>query len=137
MPGETALDRLLSGMAPMLCEDAYTFSVFEKLEQLPSRARIFATVHEDEGITVIAPERDIEGAGPSGTGTWARISLNIHSALSAVGLTAAVSGALATVGISANVIAGHYHDHLFVPWEQRHRALDVLVRLSHREGLES
>lgn len=129
-PGETGLDTLLRDMAPALCADAYTFCVFEKLEQLPASLPIFATVREDEGITVIAPEREVMGEGLAGTGSWARISLNIHSALSAVGLTAAVSGALAAAGISANVLAGHYHDHLFVPWTQREQALEVLVKLS-------
>ncbi|XHR98735.1 transporter [Sphingomonas sp. DBB INV C78] len=81
----------------------------------------FALIREDEGETVIAEDAD---------GGWARISLTIHSSLAAVGLTAAISTALAKAGISANVVAGHYHDHIFVPWDRRIDAMAVLNQLS-------
>jgi hypothetical protein len=128
--GEVALEVLLREMAPILHESPYTFCVVGNLGRWPPTVPVFATVHEDEGITVIAPETDVVREGLPGSGSWARISLNIHSALSAVGLTAAVSGALAEVGISANVLAGHFHDHLFVPWGRRREALDVLTKLA-------
>lgn len=128
--GEAALGTLLREMEPMLCSDPYTFCVIQQRADLPPQLRVFATVHEEEGVTIIAPEIDIARSGLSGSGSWARITLNIHSALSAVGLTAAVSGALAAVGISANVLAGHYHDHLFVPWERRHEAFSVLAQFA-------
>ncbi|MEO1490422.1 MAG: ACT domain-containing protein, partial [Pseudomonadota bacterium] len=57
-------------------------------------------------------------------------SLEVHSDLEAVGLTAAVSVALADAGIACNVIAGLHHDHLFVPWERRETAIEQLQRLS-------
>ena len=61
-------------------------------------------------------------------GAW--ITLNVHSALEAVGLTAAVSRALTEAGISCNVVAAYYHDHLFVPAEQGERALKILQDLA-------
>ena len=54
----------------------------------------------------------------------------IHSSLEAVGLTAAVSTKLATKGISANVIAAYYHDHIFVSAEKAELALLALKELS-------
>ena len=60
----------------------------------------------------------------------ARITLNIHSSLEAVGLTAAVSQALASEAISANVVAGFYHDHIFVPRATGERAVACLTLLS-------
>ena len=51
-------------------------------------------------------------------------------ALEAVGLTAAVSQALAQAGISCNIVAGYYHDHLFVPADEAKRALEVLEALA-------
>ena len=58
------------------------------------------------------------------------ITLRIHSSLAAVGLTAAVSGALAAEGISANMIAGFHHDHILLPAADADRALDILKGLS-------
>jgi hypothetical protein len=43
-----------------------------------------------------------------------------------VGLTAAVSAKLATKGISANVIAAYYHDHIFVQSTKAEIALSAL-----------
>ena len=50
----------------------------------------------------------------------------MHTALDAVGLTAAVATALAEHGIPANVIAGFYHDHLLVPEDRADDAVAVL-----------
>jgi hypothetical protein len=58
------------------------------------------------------------------------ITLNVHSALEAVGLTAAFATALGQAGISCNVIAGYYHDHLFVGQADAERAMHVLRDLA-------
>ena len=67
---------------------------------------------------------------------WARITLQVHSSLTAVGLTARVADALAEAGISANMVAAIHHDHVFVPWERREESLAILHRLSdeRRDG---
>jgi len=62
------------------------------------------------------------------------ITLRVHSDLSAVGLTAAFSQALAEARISCKVIAGARHDHLFVPADEGPRALGVLRDLQRRGG---
>ena len=54
------------------------------------------------------------------------ISLNVHSSLDAVGLTAAFSAKLAEKNISANVVAAYYHDHIFVPEEKAEQALAAI-----------
>ena len=82
---------------------------------------MFALVREDEGVTAI---RVSEG------GEWARISLGVHSSLDAVGLTAIFSRALSDAGISSNVVAALYHDHIFVQWDRREEALRVLQTLA-------
>ena len=56
-----------------------------------------------------------------------RITLGVTSSLQAVGLTAAVAGALAAAGIAANVVAAFHHDHVFVPAD---RAADVMACLA-------
>ena len=114
MAGERDLSRLLKALNPRLFPERYDFSATAD-PTLPEGQ--FAIVREDEGLTLIKPD-------PSGE--WARISLGVHSSLEAVGLTAALSARLADSGISANIVAGLFHDHLFVPWDRRDEALDCL-----------
>ncbi|MBO0844627.1 MAG: ACT domain-containing protein [Nocardioides sp.] len=59
-----------------------------------------------------------------------RPHLTVHSSLDAVGLTAVFSASLARAGISCNVLAGLYHDHILVPSHQRDEALTALRGLS-------
>ena len=54
----------------------------------------------------------------------------MHSSLHAVGLTAAVAAELSRNFISANVVAGFYHDHVLVPSDQAEEALKHLENLS-------
>lgn len=108
---------MLAGMDPVLDAREWRFAVVEG--DPPEDA--FAIIREDEGLTAIVAQ---DGGG------FARITLMIQSALEGVGLTAAVSGALAGAGIACNIVAGFHHDHLFVPWERRDEALEVLQRLS-------
>jgi hypothetical protein len=89
-----------------------------------------ASIVEDEGTTLVIPqaEADALGLGYDYVAGW--ITLEVYSALHAVGLTAAVSGALADAGISCNILAGFHHDHLLVPEEDLDAALDVLTALA-------
>ncbi len=116
--GERELGKLLADLKPALSSQRYSF-------ELTSRAvlddGVFALVREEEGVTAIRA---------SSAGEWARISLGAHSSLGTVGLTAVLSNALARAGISANVIAGLNHDHLFVPWERRTDALQMIQALA-------
>ena len=123
---ERDLGALLRGMEPALHAAAYGFAVWPGGAL---RFQPFATVAEGEGLTVVADLAEMEAAGMV-SDPWARISLTIHSDLAAVGLTAAFASALAAVGVSANVIAGVYHDHIFVAWDQRHVAMEALRELS-------
>ena len=60
------------------------------------------------------------------------ITLTVHSSLEAVGLTAAIATELAGLGISANVVAAYYHDHVFVPCAQAEQAVAGLAALGSR-----
>ena len=89
-------------------------------------AETHAWICEREGITVVL-DRDVaiaHGFPHEFEAAW--LTLTVHSSLEAVGLTAAVSERLAQVGIPANVLAGHYHDHILVPVGRADEAIDAL-----------
>lgn len=128
MSGEMDLAVLLRSMEPVLDAVPYGYGVVAVGDTVPSGA--FAVIAEVEGVTVVAEVSVLAAAGIAFDEHWARISLTVHSDLAAVGLTAAIAKALAVQGISANVVAGFYHDHVFVQWARRDNALEALRALA-------
>ncbi|WP_460140992.1 ACT domain-containing protein [Pseudomonas sp. S2_E01] len=129
MAGETSLATLLRSMSPQLNDGEYVFCTLPD-GQLPHGLDIVGSFREQEGLTVILPRAHAQQAGLSFDYVAAWITLNVHSALQAVGLTAAFATALSQAGISCNVIAGYYHDHLFVGQADAERAMQVLRDLA-------
>ncbi len=127
MAGESDLAVLLATMEPDLLPDRY---VFVTVDDPPSEVVPFAVVREDEGTTLVLIEEDAARLGLVPDHVAARITLRVHSSLAAVGLTAAFTTVLAEAGLSCNVIAGWYHDHLFVPYDDGPRAAELLRRLA-------
>jgi hypothetical protein len=122
----SALSDMLAGMQPVLRERPYRFVPHgPENDFIDLLGTMFAFIREDEGVTLIIRAKE-DHPGPH----FACITLQVHSALEGVGLTAAVSSALAEAGIACNVVAGFHHDHLFVPWERREDALASLNSLS-------
>lgn len=89
-----------------------------------------AMVREDEGVAYVLARADADRLGLSYGYVAAWITLGLSSSLDDVGLTAAVAGALATRGLSCNVLAGLHHDHLLVEHSSAARALEVLQDLT-------
>ncbi len=129
MAGETSLATLLRSMSPQFNDGEYVFCTLPD-GQLPHGLDIVGSFREQEGLTVILPRAHAQQAGLSFDYVAAWITLNVHSALQAVGLTAAFATALGQAGISCNVIAGYYHDHLFVGQADAERAMQVLRDLA-------
>jgi hypothetical protein len=127
MAGETDLALLLRGMKPALHPEPWGFALWPGTA-LPVGA--FALIREAEGMTLIAPVSVLVGLGLEAGLPMALVTLTIHSSLEAIGLTAVISAALAAEGISANVVAGYHHDHVFLTWERRADALLVLAGLA-------
>lgn len=121
------LDTLVREMSP---ERQPGHFVFVTVQELPDDVDVVASVREEEGLSLVIPqdEADQRGLAYELVGAW--ITLRVHSALDAVGLTAAVAGTLADAGISCNVVAGHHHDHLFVPADRADDALRLLSQMS-------
>ncbi len=57
------------------------------------------------------------------------ITLTVYSSLEGIGLTAAVSAALADNAIPCNMVAAFHHDHVFVPEALCDQAVQVLIEL--------
>ena len=108
MAGETALTTLLRSMSPQLNDGDYVFCTLPD-NRIPAGCEVIGSFREQEGLTVIVERQQAEQAGLSFDYLAAWITLNVHSALEAVGLTAAFASALGQAGISCNVIAGYYH----------------------------
>ena len=87
-----------------------------------------------KGLTVVLPRDEADSLGLSYDFVGAWITLQVHSSLEAIGLTAAVSAALTEAKISCNVLAGFHHDHLLVPVADADRALEVLHELVAASG---
>jgi uncharacterized protein len=130
MSGEMDLAVLLRSMEPVLGAMPYGYGLMPVGATVPDGAGAFAVIVEAEGVTVVAAADALDRVGIAYHGHWARISLTVHSDLAAVGLTAAISAALAAQGISANVVAGYFHDHVFVQWERREAAMAALTALT-------
>ena len=128
--GERDLGRLLAHLDPDLYDIDYVFTTaaeaaYGDLGDLSW----FAAIQEPEGLTLILHRDDADAAGLPYETVFRRITLGVHSSLEAVGLTAAVASRLEEEGISANMVAGYYHDHVFVPAADAERALAALRAL--------
>jgi hypothetical protein len=126
--GEMDLSALLRGLSPRLNQGQYVYTRVPGA--IPEGADPVVVVREEEGFTLVVGRRQADDLALPYDFVAAWITLEIHSALEAVGLTAAVARALADAGISANVVAGFAHDHVFVPHAQAELALRALKALA-------
>ena len=132
MPGERSLKKLLLSLSPKLIEGEYVFCSFQNGRYGDySILEPIASFSEEEGLTLIVPKQKADNQSLSYDSTFKCISLTVNSSLDAVGLTAAFSSKLTEHGISANVIAGYYHDHIFVQSEHADKAIDAINELTH------
>ncbi|MFC9246302.1 ACT domain-containing protein [Streptomyces sp. NPDC057136] len=129
MTGERDLRTLLKSMRPELNPGRHVFTTVPD-GAVPEGVSPVVTVTEREGLTLVLPEAEADAAGLAYGYVAGWITLRVHSALDAVGLTAAVALALTDAGLSCNVVAGYHHDHVFVPYERAAEAVGVLERLA-------
>ena len=131
MSGETSLDQLLCSLSPELLEGEYVFCNARNARYGDyAEANPIASFTEAEGLTLVVLKKAAERSGLTFQGEFRCITLGVHSSLEAVGLTATVSGILAENGISANIIAAYFHDHIFVPAQVASDALGILLALN-------
>lgn len=128
MSGEKNINALIKNVKPQLHPGRFVFVVVPEIGNIPV-SEVIALFREEEGFTLILKRKTADKLDLEYSFIAAWITLNVHSSLEAVGLTAKVSEALAKAGISCNALAAYYHDHIFVPYKDKDRAVAALRNL--------
>jgi len=128
-PGLTDLRVLLAALDPEIDPVPKRFLHVSHEKARERMAEALMMFREAEGTTLIVDVEPEDAAGSERL-LWARITLRVQSSLTAVGMMAAVSAALAKRGIPCNPVSAFLHDHIFVPWERRDDALEALSHLT-------
>lgn len=129
MAGVKNISELIKGMTPVLNDGDYVFLSVQEPININRRDTI-CEFKEKEGTTVILERKKADELNLDYDFIASWISLKINSSLEAIGFTAVFSSELAKYNISCNVIAGYFHDHIFVKKEDAEKAVRVLEKLS-------
>jgi len=116
-------------MKPTLNVGEYVFCTTDDITQI-NFSDIILLFKEAGGITVILNKSVADNLRLEYTFIASWITLNVHSSLESVGLTAAFSKVLAEENISCNVVAGYFHDHIFVDKKDAEKSMVILNRFS-------
>ena len=130
MSGEKNLTTLIKEMKPFVNEGEYVFTTVKNISNI-NQDTIIGQFKEQEGTTLILKKSIADELDLPYTFIASWVTLKVHSALDAVGLTAAFSTELAKNNISCNVIAGFYHDHIFVSKKDEIKTIEVLTKFSN------
>ena len=137
MTGSRDLQQLIANLSPTLVPGEFVFITFRDGNYGDGgNLQPIASFQEQEGLTLIVRKETAESASKEFDAVFRMITLRAHSSLEAVGLTAAVANALSRQGISANVVAAYYHDHVFVTAASAQDAMEALLKLAD-EGIRA
>ena len=129
MSGEKNLKKLIRSLRPTLNPGAFVFTT-QKSPANTAYVEVLGQFLEKEGTTLIVEKQKADSLGLTYEFTAAWITLNVHSSLDAVGLTAVFSSELAKNGIGCNVVSAYFHDHIFVNIKDSADAIRILKTLS-------
>ncbi|SPH22171.1 hypothetical protein ASD8599_02917 [Ascidiaceihabitans donghaensis] len=127
--GELDLSTLLKTLKATLVDGVYVFVTRppgSPTDHLPARM----VFHEAEGPTLIMLQKDAEKHGLDHAFACRMITLDVHSALEAVGFMAVIATKLAAHDMGVNPVAGFFHDHVFVPEDKADEAMQVLAQIA-------
>ena len=128
MSGEMDLDVLSQSLSAELVEGTFVFATMS--DPVPDGLNPRMMFQEAEGTTLILLKSEAEAHAIPYEFPCRMITLNVHSALEAVGFIARIATELAKHGMGVNPVAGFYHDHLFVPEGREEDAMDVLAGIA-------
>jgi hypothetical protein len=123
------LASLIRSMRPALRPEIFVFTSLPD-ETVPAAIKPVMIFREAEGLTAIVTREEAAAARLAAAFPCRMITLNVHSALEAVGFLAAVGTLLADAGIAVNPVSAFHHDHLFVPLDRAEEALRILKEMS-------
>jgi hypothetical protein len=129
MKAESNLNIILKSLNPKLHDGEFVFCTMNEISTIDNND-IVMIFRETEGITLILGKETADRLKLDYSFIAAWITLTVHSSLEAIGLTAFFSNALAREGISCNVVAAFYHDHLFVKKEDAAKSMEILIKIS-------
>lgn len=137
--GEHDLSSLMVKMSPKLDPRTFVFVTVDDSindsELSVHASKAMMVFRESEGVTLILEQQYAESVGLDSVFPCCRITLEIHSALDAVGFLAAIIPVLAEHGMGVNPVSGYFHDHLFVPADRAKDAIAILCKLSDKAKL--
>jgi len=111
-----------------LQEGIYVFATVTDIFVIP-RSLTIMEFQEVEGTSLILKKEHAERLELTYDYEAAWITIDNVTQLHEVGLTAKFSTALADADLSCNVIAGFYHDHIFVDYKTGEKAVQILNNL--------
>jgi len=123
---------LIRSMQPRLHAGTFVFLNMPG-DSIPVATRPVMIFREAEGLTAIVTREEAAAAGLGGAFPCRMITLEVQSALEAVGFLAAVTARLAAAGIAVNPVSAFHHDHLFIPEERAEEALRLLGEMAAEE----
>jgi hypothetical protein len=109
----------------ILNEGEYVFCSIIDINKI-SINNIICFFKESEGYSIITLKEEAINNNLPFYFVSAWITLKMDSTLDSVGLTSAFSKELTKAGISCNVVAAYHHDHIFVPYQERLKAMKIL-----------
>ena len=118
-------------MTPKLNSGDYVFTSVKNFNGI-LREDTICEFKEKEGVTIVIDKNKADELNLKYSYVASWITLMVHSSLEAVGLTALFSAELTKYNISCNVIAGFYHDHIFVDKADAAKAIKVLTNLTKK-----